>query len=163
MQTMITIPRIIGRSLFASERTSSQPVPGSVNTVSMNSAPANATPTSMPIAKDVLPHHAETARALRARCTDVVLLQRLEQAGPDHPRVERREEEGKGQPRQDHVVGPVARPAAEARAFGLVVEVAIPADRKPVQLHTTHVREDEPHPDRVRRGTYQNEQHQPLV
>ena len=46
--TTSTIPRITGRSLLYSERVSSWPMPPRVKAVSMKSAPAKATPTSIP-------------------------------------------------------------------------------------------------------------------
>ena len=101
--------------------------------------------------------------ALRASRADVVLVQHLEHAPADHSRVQRCEQEGEGQPGQDHVVGPVARPAAEIRALRIVTEVAVPGHREPPELDAEEPRRHEPEPDRVRAEAEKNEQHQAPV
>ena len=81
-------------------------------------------------------------RTLRPSRAHVVLVHRLEHARPDHARVERGKQQREREPRQNHVVRPVHRPAA-GRAVGSN-EVAVPGDRKDVQPEAERVREDSP-------------------
>ena len=109
----------------------------------------------------MLAQDAPVAGALCPGSADVVLAKRLEHAGPDHPRVERREQQGERDPGENHVVGPVPRPAA--RIPHVVVQVAVAADREEVRLEAEEVRKDQPEPDGVSRDPDEHQDHQALV
>ena len=96
----------------------------------------------------------------RARRADVVGVVDLEHAGPDHPRVDRREDGAERDPRQQQVVGPLDRPAAELvrREDG-----AVAADRRPPEPEAEDVREHQRDPERMRRHADQHEDHPAAV
>src|SRR6266498_2109733 len=84
----------------------------------------------------------------------VVLFDRFEDAGADHPRVERRVEQRESQPRQDEMRHPLHEAVAEGRRTS---QAAITRDREEMSLVAEEVREDEPEPNRMRGEPDQDE------
>jgi hypothetical protein len=99
-------------------------------------------------------------RTLRVRGLHVVRVQGLEHVRPDHPHVERGEEDRERQPRQDHVVGPLDGPAAARRG---VDEVAVAAERHGVEAEAEEVGEHQADPERMGRDPDQDTRHRDPV
>jgi hypothetical protein len=100
--------------------------------------------------------HLEFAGSFRTRRPHVFLVECLEHARADHPGVDRREQQREDEPRQEQVVGPLRRAAADRRR---AEHLAVAGEGEDVQAVAERVAEHETEPRRVRRHADQDEHH----